>query len=509
MIELSPADEAALSSVDLETLDLLCEGEELRRDLGAYLRRMWPVHHPPRNRLIWNWHIPAIAEHLQACTAGQIQKLLINIPPRQGKSYIVSVGWPSWWWASDPTVQFLATSADRDIVFRDADRHRELCLSPLYQSLFRPTWTFAAGAGKQAQAAKGYFRNSAGGHRISRPMGKKGTGSDADVALGDDPLDPADAFSDKAGLQQHVIDYRTKILTRLNDPETGILVIVMQRLHELDLSGVMLEDGGWEHLCLPAEYDGIKRYTVLGPYDPRTEPGELLFPKRLPRTFLDEKRIDLTSRGYAGQYQQAPAPAKGAMILKAWVQFWTPDTLPKLDYIIGSWDCTFRKTRESDFVVGQTWGVANVNRYLLDQVRMRMNPPDMLAAMREQRRLWPGMRATIIEERAAGKDVADTLEREMTGIERYNPQDQSKEQRVAATLTHWEQKRIWLPHPRLCTTPDRDYSWVATEYVPEHLTFPGSRHDDQVDATSQAQIWIDNNGPMLPMIKAIGKGHRR
>lgn len=485
----------ALARVERHALERLGRAQELRNHMPRFMRWAWPIDPSHPKALIWNWHIDAICDHLMACRTGEIRRLIVNVPPRTLKSWSVSVAFPAWVWASDPSVQFLCTSADKDVVLRDADMQRDLCLSKPYREMFRPKWNFRAAPDTAQQAAKGYYRNSFGGHRISKPMGTKGTGHNADVVIFDDPLDPADAFSDKAGLAQHVINARQRFMSRFNDPDTGVAILIMQRLHELDLSGVFLGDGGWTHLCLPAEYDGNTYQTWSGWSDPRTEVGELLFPARLHRKLLDERLVDLTARGYAGQYQQAPAPAAGAIVLKKYLEYWIPSTLPDMTYTIGSWDCTFGSTTaDADFVVGQTWGVAGENAYLLDQVRRKMTFPQMLEAVREQDRLWPGLRAIVVEEKAAGKDVIDTLEREIYGIDPYKPKSTSKEERLIAGLPMWEQHHVYLPHPVHASDPVTDYSWVREFYVPELLTFPGATHDDQVDATSQALIWIMANG---------------
>lgn len=508
---------AVLSKVPRSALLHLLDAQDLRDDLAAFMKWAWPLSH--RDPLVWNWHLGAITEHLQACKAGQITRLLINIPPRHLKSWTVSVAFPAWWWASDPTIQFLATSADEKIVLRDADEHRDLCKSEEYQQMFRPSWDFRAGTHGSKQEAKGYYRNSRNGHRISKPMGAKGTGHNADVILIDDPLDPGDAFNDKAGLAEHVVNYRQRIISRLNNPMTGVVVCVMQRLHELDLSGILIEEGGWEHICIPSEFDGSRRTTVFGPYDPRTEEGELLFPERHPQEILDKEKVALTARGFAGQHQQRPAPAKGAMVLRKWLEYWTAETLPQMDYVIGSWDCSFgAKGKDADYVVGQVWGAAGQYMYLLDQARERLSVPEMVEAVREQRRLWPQMQRIIIEEKAAGPNVMRTLMDEIPGIEGFDPgavtrpdgkkgkKSQSKEERLHATLPMWEQHRIFLPSPMHVGAEGQDYAWVKNHYVRELTTFPAASHDDQVDATSQALLWMRDNGPgdIFESVKVLG-----
>jgi predicted phage terminase large subunit-like protein len=192
------------------------------------------------------------------------------------------------------------------------------------------------------------------------------------------------------------------------------------------------------------------------------------------------------------------------MVLREWLRYWTPGKLPEMDYLISSWDCTFRKTVDSDYVSGQVWGAAGPGRYLLDQVHRKMNVPDMIAAIRESLRVWPDQLAIVIEAAAAGPDVAKTLEREIHGIQLFKPGDRSKQERLHATLPTWEQGHVYLPHPRLCSTDELDYSWVSGKYIPELMSFPGGMHDDQVDATSQALLWIAENGPGDTIIAVLG-----
>jgi predicted phage terminase large subunit-like protein len=217
----------------------------------------------------------------------------------------------------------------------------------------------------------------------------------------------------------------------------------------------------------------------------------------MPKEFLDEKERDLGPRGYAGQFQQLPAAAKGAIINKGWLDnWWTPDTLPKMDYMISSWDMTFgARGTDADYVVGQVWGAHGDHRYLLDQLRAKLSTDEMVDAVRALLAKWPDVRHTIIEEAAAGKDVADTLERDVYGIERFKVKDKSKEQRLNATVLMWRDGLVHLPDYEKCSTLDRDYSWVRDHYVHELVTFPGSAHDDQVDATSQALLWMREHGP--------------
>ena len=179
---------------------------------------------------------------------------------------------------------------------------------------------------------------------------------------------------------------------------------------------------------------------------PRKEKGELLHPRLFDEKETKKAKRKLGIRGYAGQYQQEPAPESGNIFKRHHFHYWLPDTLPDLEYIIGSWDCTFRKSADSDFVVGQTWGVAHPNKYLLGQERRKMSFVDTIAAIREQLRTWPNMRTIVVEAQANGPKIIETLQNEIPQITGWNPQNTSKEARASGGS--WAARRY-------CTAPGR------------------------------------------------------
>jgi len=173
--------------------------------------------------------------------------------------------------------------------------------------------------------------------------------------------------------------------TRLNDPSTGAFVIVMQRVHEVDLTGHLVERGGYTHLCLPAEYE--PSHPFVWPVDPRTEPGDLLWPERVPLAALGELKVSLGSYGAAGELQQRPAPDEGGILKRPWWRWWDGDreTAPHFDQLVQSWDMSFGDNEEatSSYVVGQLWGQFGADKYLIRQVRERMEFTEAVAAVRE------------------------------------------------------------------------------------------------------------------------------
>jgi hypothetical protein len=269
-------------------------GAELaRRRFREFIRQFWSVVEPARP-LISNWHVDAIADHLQAISEGRIKNLLINVPPGHGKSLIVSVLWPAWQWIrTEKGAEWrgLFASYNGGLAVRDSVRCRALLESPCYRETFRPVWKLAGD-----QNEKNYFANTKSGFRLSLSVGGHGTGFRGDAIVVDDPLNASDQYSESAR-REAIFWFDQVMSSRLNDMESGNKIIIMQRLHEKDLSGHVLERGSYEHLCLPSEFEPERRsMTSIGWCDPRTEPGEVLFPALYSRTVLDQARKDWVQR---------------------------------------------------------------------------------------------------------------------------------------------------------------------------------------------------------------------
>lgn len=473
----------SLGGVDRELAYTLINAELARRSLREFIRQAWHVHHS--DKLLWSWHLDVLCSHLEAVLPKrEINQLIINIPPGMAKSLIVSVYWPAWLWTIDPSLHFLAVAAANDVALRDARRAHEIIESEWYQTSFQPEWSFL-----DTQDSKGFYANTGGGSRVSRSTGQRVIGLRGDCIIIDDPLDASDAFSDKKALHDHIVWFDQALRTRTTRPDAPF-VLIMQRLHEKDLTGHLLAQGGWDHLCLPNEYDGNERVTSIGWSDPRSERNELLFPGFLNRVKTDQIKRRMGDRGYAAQYQQIPSPAEGAIFREPTFQYF--DTVPqKLDYIIQSWDFAFKRSTDADFAVGQLWGVKGSYRFLLEQVREKMNLPDCIAAIREMHRRWPGARAVLVEGRANGPAVVRAIQNEIPGVVSLQPEG-SKEARAAAVTPNFEAGNVFFP--RMDARP-----WVPA-LLRELMAFPASTHDDQVDALTQALIWINQNQGQRPWV---------
>jgi hypothetical protein len=280
--------------------------ELARRRLREFVRQAWPIVEPS-TPFVPGWHIDAIIEHLEAVSRGQIRNLLINVPPRHMKSLLVSVFWPAWEWIRWPERRWLYSSYAASLSIRDSVNCRRLIESPWYQRRWGRVFSLTSD-----QNTKGRFDNNRTGYRLTASVGGAVTGEGGDRIVCDDAHNVQEAESDS--IRKSTVDWFDIVMsTRVNDPRTAAKVVVMQRCHQQDLSGHLLEQGGWEHLCLPAEYEGPPCTTVIGWTDPRTEPGELLWPERFGRPEIDDLKRSLGSYAAAGQLQQRPSPAGGGV----------------------------------------------------------------------------------------------------------------------------------------------------------------------------------------------------
>lgn len=456
------------------------QAEKARRSLRVFFREAWRVVEPA-TPYVPGWHLDAIADHLEAVSRGEIRSLLINMPPRQMKSLSVSVFWPCWEWINWPDRRWLFASYAQSLSIRDSLKCRRLILSPWYQSHYGHIFQLVSD-----QNAKVRFENNRTGYRLATSVDAAATGEGGDRIVVDDPHNVRDAASD-AVRESTLVWWDEAMTTRLNDPRTGARIIVMQRVHENDLSGHLLAQGGWEHLCLPAEYEGEKHFTSIGWSDPRENLGDLLWPERFGRVEIDHLKRALGSYATAGQLQQRPSPAAGGVLKRDWWRFYVRPP-EKFDRLIMSWDLTFKDTKTADYAVGQVWGQVGADAYLLDQVRDRMDFPTTVNAFRALAAKWPDALGKYVEDKANGPAVISTLQREIPGIIAVQPEG-SKEARAHAASPWIEAGNVWLPDPE-------EAPWVH-DFIEECAAFPVGRHDDQVDAMSQAIIRLSQAHPQV------------
>jgi len=451
----------------------------MRRSLKEFTKNSWQTIEPGRD-FYDNWHIDAISEHLQAVVEGKIKRLIINIPPRHMKSISVAVALPAWTWTVQPEKRFLFASYASSLSIRDSVKCRRLIDSPWYRMHFGDTFHLT---GDQNQKQR--FENNRTGSRIATSVDGALTGEGGDIIVIDDPHNVREAES--SAVREGVLEWWDQAMqSRLNDPKTGAFVIIMQRVHEKDLTGHILSNelgDEWDHLCLPARYEighPTPTRSSLGFTDPRTEEGELLWPQRVDEDTLSQLERSLGSYASAGQLQQRPMP-KGGGILKAewWVPWEKPD-LPDIEYVIQSWDTAFSTKEKTSYSARTTWGVfrsrGQMNAIVLDMWYDRVTYPELRRIAQDAYNDYEPD-AVLIEKKASGQSLIQDLRVAGVPVIEYMP-DRDKEARAHASSALLEDGRIYYP---------ADKMW-AKNLIDICSAFPATENDDIVDTCTQA--WL-------------------
>jgi predicted phage terminase large subunit-like protein len=427
----------------------------------------------------------ALEEFLEKVIRKESPRLMITMPPRHGKSQVVSRLFPAYVFGRYPDLSIIATSYAADLASRLNRDVQRIIDDERYKEVFPDTALY--GKNIRTAASGSYMRNSdifeIVGHKGSyRSSGVGGgiTGMGGDILIIDDPFkDRAEA--DSATIRNSVWDWYTSTLYTRKAPGGGIIVI-NTRWHCDDLSGRLLDaqkrgDGDeWECINFPAiaEHD-----------EPHRKAGEALHPERYPLSDLLQIKKAIGARDWNALYQQHPVPDGGALFNAKWLKHWSAATLPTMDRIIESWDMTFKDGAHSDFVVGQVWGKKGANYYLLDQVRGRWDFVHTLSMVRLLSQNHPKAWTKLVEEKANGAAVMSSLHSTVGGFVPIVPKE-SKEARAFAITPLFESGNVYLP--------PLETDWVHRDLIPELMQFPSGAHDDQVDAMTQALSYLKEFG---------------
>lgn len=435
-----------------------------------FIETFWPLIEPG-TPYVPGWHISAICQHLEACTDFKIPRLIINMPPRHGKSIIVSVMWPAWVWVSHPERRFIFASYSGQLSIRDAAKMRTIVESELYREIFRPKWKL-----QDDQNQKMKFQNDLFGLRFSTSVGGTVTGEGADYVVADDPINAIDANSDI--IRAEANEFCAKVLaTRVNNAKRSSRIIIMQRLHEDDTTGHLLADqpGRWDHLVLPARYEQraeVQSKTSLNFKDPRTQDGELLWPERFDETAIKDLEKDLKADSHA-QLQQSPRPKSGGLFKRDWWQIYETAPSPLVE-IVQFWDCAQKPGITNDYSVCATWGRTQNRFFLLDLWRDKVEGPILEAMANSLYEKWRPS-AVVIEDKSAGSSMIQYLLRNThIPVLPFNPGQSDKEVRAIAATPTVQAGKCCLPKNAPFTEA----------FIKEHEKFPRAAHDDQVDTTS-------------------------
>ena len=501
-----------------DELLFLLDKADCEESFVDFIKLAWHVVEPGQD-YVHNWHIDMIAAHLTAITDEMMiddekyyNRLLINVPPGAMKSLLTNVFWPAWEWGprNMPHLRYVCASHGQELAIRDSTKMRRLIQSEWYQSLWGDRVTLTGD-----QNAKTKFENTATGFRQAVAAGGI-TGARGDRVIIDDPHTVESAASDQ--MRSTTIDWFLQAVpTRLNNPDKSAIVVIMQRLHEEDVSGVILDKGlGYDHIMLPMEYEPLRAApTMLGWEDQRETLGELLFPERFPEHVVERDKRAMGPYAVSGQFQQTPTPADGGIIKRDWWQLWEHESFPAFDYIIASLDTAYTEKTENDPSALTIWGVYTEDPISTEAMKKPLSLKEMFQKERGYKAPHPKVMlvnawaerlelhqlvtkvaetlkkykadAILIEDKAAGHSVAQELRRLYNHLGFMvitdNPNGIDKRSRLYSVQHIFAEGLVYAP----------DKSW-ADMVITQSAIFPKGKHDDLVDTVSMALRHLRKTG---------------
>jgi predicted phage terminase large subunit-like protein len=444
--------------------------EYAQRNLAHFIKLAW-AQVEPSYKFINNWHVDAICDHLQALAARDIRQLIINIPPRCMKSLTCAVFFPAWRWTTVPHEKYVYASYAQNLSVRDSMKMRRLVKSSWYQE----RWPMKM---EDDQDNKMKYQNEYSGYRLATAIKGVGTGEGGDFIIADDPHNVVEGESEL--VRKGVVEWWDESMsTRLNDPKTGCRLVIMQRVHERDLCGHLLEKGGWTHLMLPMEFEPERKCYVEATKfsDPRTQDGELLWPERIGESEIAMLKTNMGAYAYAGQEQQRPAPRKGAMIDVDLIEMRMEPSAP-IKKIVRAWDKAGTEDAGAR-TAGIKIALLESGRIcILDVVKGQWAATKRNNIMKNTAELDGKLVRIYIEQEggSGGKESAENSVKQLAGFKAYVEVPKGDKEMRAEPFA------IQVgAHNVECLVR----SWTQ-EYIDELRTFPAGKYKDQTDATSLA-----------------------
>ncbi|MBS6212215.1 MAG: phage terminase large subunit [Proteus hauseri] len=450
--------------VDFSLFDEEIEREIARRSLHEFIQYINPEYITSH---FSQTVCASLDNFLIEMMAGKRPILILGAPPQHGKSDIVSRYLPAYFFGKYPDKRVGALSYSSDLAGdMNADVQR-IMSSDEYRILFPESWL-----GNKPTDGVAVKRNteafSIANHKgtyVCAGVGGPLTGKKVDLGIIDDPIKNAKEALSPTVKKSIWNWYASTFKTRLSRNSGEI--IMATRWATDDLSGQVIEK---------APKTRVMAFPAIN------EKGEALVPELHPLDKLLETKAILGDYFWSAMYQQKPKPGDGQIFHEEFAQYYLPKDLPDtFDEVIHSWDMTFKDSDGTDYVVGQVWGKKGANAYLLYQIRKRMSFTETLKAVKLLAEKYPQARRKLVEDKANGPAVIDSLKSTVSGLVPVEP-DGSKIARAHACTAEWEAGNVWLPHKDIAP-------WI-TETVEEITTFPFAGHDDTVDAMTQALRYL-------------------
>ena len=452
------------------------------RSFADFVRQAWPVLEP-QTSFVDNWHVDLLAEYLEAVADGEILRLIINVPPRSGKSLLATILFPCWVWLRTPAERFMFTSYSAALSSKHSIDRRAVLQSAWYQRNWGHLFKLADDLNQ-----KGEFANTRRGHMIATSVGASATGRGGNFLLADDLINPQQADSELER-ETAIRWFDETFSTRLDDKRTGRMIVIEQRTHMADLTGHLLEQEAWEHVSLPAIAD--RKTTIVFPRSRRTvvrEESDLLWPKREGHAELEAAKLRLGRFAFEAQYQQTPGSREGNLIKREWMDADYRDIPSHFDSIVLSIDTAFKTGATNNYSAAVVIGVLRNPRdgfrpgfYLLDAWRGKVEFVALKRKVIELQKTWH-THAVLVEDAASGQSLIQELRAGATMTLKPIKPDRDKFERVAAITPMLEARQLLLP----------ETAWWREDFIAELTSFPAGAHDDWCDALAMALNYLRN-----------------
>lgn len=461
--------------------DIVARNIILRQDFLSFLNATFNFLNPTAS-FYHNWHLELISYALSLVSTGEVLRLIINMPPRSLKSVAISVAWPAWIMGGDPSKRVICASYSQKISNKLSLDTRSVVVSDWFRQIF-PELTIIPGQNEKAK-----FVTSQHGFRMATSVGGSLTGEGGDILILDDPHNPIHLLSPK--MRNKTIDwFENSFVSRLNNKAKGAIIIVMQRLHNEDLTGHLLKKKNWEIMTIPSFADEnievrFKNFHYFFGKD------QVLNPHLDTMESLNHLRRDMGDFNFSSQYQQRPVGNLSGLIKLDWLRFYDKTITPEMVFI--SWDTAIKIGHNHDYSCATIWTIMNNKYYLLDLFRGKLEYPSLKKKIQELASLYPN-NVILIEDQASGRSLIQEFRAELNmSVQAIKPFI-SKELRVASIAGLFESGLVMLP---------QNSPWLAS-LVEELIEFPNAPHDDQVDSISQFLNFYKSNQIRRAQIRSI------
>lgn len=451
-----------LNGISLEAV----RAERCRRSFYYFFKEFWGTIEAVE--LIDNWHIKFICDELQKVyetwDSGVSQDdVIINVPPGSSKSTICTQLFPAWLWIKKPSIRTISSSYSSDLSTAHAVQSRNCIGSDKFKLYFSNEWQIKTG-----EDNKTWYKNTKMGERFATSTGGTVTGKHADFIIVDDPINPQQAES--AVMRENAIKHMKETLsTRKTDKNRSVTILIMQRLHEGDPTGILLKEKKINHICLP----GTLQENVVPESAKAYYENGLLDSKRLNREALSKLKTDLGSYGYAGQIDQKPSPEGGGKLKKEWFGKITYTEFQSINEPVNIFiDSAYTKDQRNDPTALMAGKFHNNNWYILDSTQVWQELPDLLKYIPEysSRNHLTNKGKILIEPKASGKSIVQSFRKHDLNVVELDPPVDDKITRVSGISPTCEAGKVFLV----------DGPW-NDNFLGELAAFPNGEHDDQVD----------------------------